>query len=88
MVEITAIHMVGSGGHDRISELKWRNPGTGQTGATSRAGMVAFVRENPSGAYVEGPQRAYLRVREASPPFVQTYADNTWTNNLLSLSRY
>lgn len=89
MVEIIAIHMVGSGHHSHISELKWRNPQTKATGTSTRAGMVEFVRANPDTAYVQGPTRqAFLKVVEANPPYVQTYADNTWTDNLLSLTRY
>lgn len=89
MIEITAIHMVGTEHYEHIGELQWVNPGTGATGASSRAAMVQFVRDNPNQAYVEGPtKRAYLRVREATPPYVQTYADNTWTDNLLALPRY
>ncbi len=89
MVQITSIHMVGGQHHQHIAEMKWVNPGTSATGASSREAMVTFVRGNSDQAYVQGPTaRAYLRVREANPPYVQTYADNTWTDNLLSLPRY
>lgn len=89
MVQITAIHMVGEDHHEHIANLKWVNPANGKTGESTRAEMVSFVRSNPNQAYVEAaPHRAYLRVREANPPYVQTYADNAWTNNLLALPRY
>lgn len=89
MIRITAIHLVGSVHHQHITELKWVNPDTKETGASSREAMVQFVRRSPNQAYVDGPtQRAYLRVRDANPPYVQTVADNTWTDNLLSLPRY
>ncbi len=89
MVRITAIHMVGTEHHQHIEEMKWVNPSTKETGASTREAMVRFVRDNPNQAYVDGPtQRAYLRVREANPPYVQTYADGTWTDNLLALPRY
>lgn len=89
MVQITAIHMVGSEHHQHIAEMKWVDPSDNGIGASSREAMVKFVREHPNAAYVDGPtQRAYLRVREADPPYVQTYADNTWTDNLLALPRY
>lgn len=89
MVQITSIHLVGTQHHQHISEMKWVNPGTGATGASSREAMVTFVRTNPNQAYVQGPtEKAFLRVRGTTPPYVQTYADNTWTDNLLSLPRY
>jgi hypothetical protein len=89
MVKITAIHMVGSEHHQHIAEMQWINPETGATGTSSREAMVEFVRNNPGQAYVQGPtERAFLRVREATPPYVQTVADNTWTDNLLALPRY
>jgi hypothetical protein len=90
MVQITAIRMVGTEHHQHISDLRWVNPDTQATGETSREGMVDFVRKNPNGAYVQngGANRAYLKVVETTPPYVQTYADNTWTNNLLALPRF
>lgn len=89
MVRITAIHMVGAEHHQHIAEMKWANPTDGSTGASSREAMVKFIRDDSGEAYVDGPtKRAYLRVREATPPYVQTYADGTWTDNLLALPRY
>ena len=89
MVQITAIHMVGTEHHKHIAEMKWVNSGTGATGASTREAMVTFVRSNPNQAYVQGStMRAFLGVREATPPYVQTYADSTWTDNLLSLPKY
>lgn len=89
MVRITAIRMVGSEHHQHISDLRWINPATQATGESTRAAMVEFVRKNPNQAYVESAtSRAYLKVVEATPPYVQTYADNTLTDNLLSLPRF
>lgn len=89
MIRITSIHMVGHNHHQHIQELKWQNVKSGATGHSTRAAMVDFVRKHPNQAYVAGPtESAYLRVREANPPYVQTYADSTWTDNLLALPRY
>lgn len=89
MVEVIAIHIVGPEHHSHIGEMKWNNPVTKTHGATSRAAMVDFVRANPNTAYVQGPTRqAFLKVVDTTPPYVQTYADGTWTDNLLNLPRY
>lgn len=90
MVQITAIRMDGTEHHQHISDLRWVNPDTQSTGETTRQGMVEFVRKNPKGAYVQNDSanRAYLKVVEVTPPYVQTYADDTWTNNLLALPRF
>jgi hypothetical protein len=81
--------MVGTEHHQHISELRWLNPDTKATGVSTRAAMVDYVRKNPNSAYVQsGTSRAYLKVVDATPPYVQTYADNTLTDNLLSLPRF
>lgn len=89
MVEITAVHMVGGEGHEHIGEVKWRNPDSGATGATSRAGMVKFIRDDNGRAYVtDGQNTVWVGVVNATPPYIRTYADKVWTDNLLALPRY
>lgn len=89
MIQITAVHMEGNDWHEHIGEMRWLDTATGGGGTSTREEMVKFVRQFPNVAFVQGPtQIAYLRVHETHPPYVQTYADNTWTDNLLSLPRY
>jgi hypothetical protein len=89
MIQITAVYMVGSEHHQHIAQLRWRDTSDNSTGAKSREDMVTFVRQNPVVAGVNDAQGwVPLRVVEANSPYVQTYADGRWTDNLLALPRY
>ena len=91
-VRITCINK--SGGyhqdpHHAISNLGWTNEGTGKTGKNTRLEMYNWLKNDKGVAYVQDWQgnKAYVYPRENShgTQFVQTYADNVWTDNLLSL---
>lgn len=89
MIQILAIHMEGGNYHEHIASLRWRNDATGNTGTSTRHEMVVFLRSNPGQAYTnDGRERAWLGVVEAQPPYVRTYADRIWNDNLLALPRY
>ena len=89
MIYITAIHMVGGSGHEHIAEVRWIDPATNQTKQTSRASMVDFIRKNPGITKVtDGRNTVDVGVWDANPPYLRTYADKNWTDNLLSLPRY
>ncbi len=58
----------------------------------SRAGMVTRIKKGEERYYAVDPRNgksAWLRVVEPSdgPPYVQTYADGDWGDNLLALPR-
>jgi hypothetical protein len=83
--------MVGGAQHEHIAELRWRDTDTGETGAASRAEMVRWVTANPGRAIVHhGGRTSYIGVVHPNygPPFVRTYADSYWNDNLLALPRY
>jgi Protein of unknown function (DUF3892) len=89
MVEITAVHMIGGERHEHIAEVRWRDPGDGQTGASSRAQMVSYLRDDNGRAYVgSGSNQVWVGDVDGTPPYIRTYADGVWTNNLLALPRY
>lgn len=75
--------------HHAIEYLGWVEDGTGRTGKSSRLEVYNFLKNNNGSAYVlDGyVNKAYLFPREnfAGTKFVQTQADNVWTNNLLAL---
>jgi len=90
-VRITCINKAG-GYHDdphvAIEKLGWTNEATGETGKSTRLavydwlvkGGVAYVKDRAG-------NKAYLvaKVSRNGNPFVQTVADNTPTDNLLTL---
>src|SRR5207244_13263872 len=90
MVEITAIHQVGGIEHPHIASVRWRNPQGGGTGQNSREEMVAWLRASRQNqAYVSnGATPVYVGVRDATPPYIQTYADGIWLNIYMALPLY
>lgn len=74
-----------SNDHAHITEVKWLQGA--EAGSTTRQGMVDFINQG-NAVYVQGNPDARVGVVNASPPYLRTYADDQWTNNLLSLPRF
>lgn len=90
MIRFTGRHMSGGNGNEHVAALKWVNPATGETGGNDvRPTLIDWVRANPNQAFVEDSSgRAYVGVVDARPPYLRTFADGRWTDNLLSLPTY
>lgn len=90
MVYITEVHMSpGGSGHQHIAAVRWRNPGSGETGENTRAQMVTWINEGGDARVRDGRGNdVQVHVVNASPPYIQTYADGIPTDNLLALPRY
>jgi hypothetical protein len=92
-VRITCINKAGGQHYDphaAISDLGWINDSTGKTGKSTRVQVYDWLKQDSTNqAYVldRFGNRAYLYPRENSngTKFVQTFADQTWTDNLLAL---
>jgi len=73
--------------HEGITDYGWVNS-SGKTGTSTRTAMVKWV-ESGNKAYVQDSQgnKAYCGVRTSSAgnKFLQTYSDDSYNNNLLSL---
>lgn len=50
--------------------------------------MVTWINNGGNAYVVVGNLRVEVRVVNANPPYVQTYADGIWRDNLLALPRY
>lgn len=51
--------------------------------------MVEFIKNKNGIVKVkDGSSDVDVGVVEASPPYIRTYADGKWTNNLLALPRF
>jgi hypothetical protein len=88
-IQITARHMVGGERHEHIESLQWRNMETQATGDSLRQQIVDWLLARGNDAWVtDGRNWIEVRVVNADPPYVQTYADGIWTDNLLALPRY
>lgn len=75
--------------HSAISHLGWIEDGTGSTDKSTRLQVYEWLKNQNGVAYVldRFGNKAFLYPTEnaAGTKFVQTYADRTWTDNLLSL---
>ena len=87
-IYVTARHMVGGTKHEHISEVKWENGTTKETGKSSRAEMVDWIKKGGEARVAKGQSYIAIKVVEASPPYIRTFADNLWTDNLLALPVY
>ncbi len=75
--------------HEAITALGWVNEQTGQTGISPRLEMYDWIKNKGGEAYVHdrygNTVRVYAAENQFGTKYVQTYADRTWTDNLLSL---
>jgi hypothetical protein len=91
MVYIFAVHMGPNGSsHEHIASVKWKNPDNGKTGESTREVMVDWIANKGGAAYVCGGNchMARVGVVQGNPPYVRTYADGDWSDNLLALPNY
>jgi hypothetical protein len=89
MIKITARHMVGGLRHEHIAEVAWVNTQSAQTGRSSREAMVNWLSTPGNRAIVQTHALTIdVHVVNANPPYIQTYADGTRTDNLLALPQY
>lgn len=91
-IRITCINK--SGGyhtdpHHAISNLGWVNEDTGKTGKNTRLEIYNWIKDEKGVAYVRDARgnKAFVATRENSygTKYLQTYADQVWTDNLLAL---
>jgi ribosomal protein S8E len=91
-IRITHIHLVGGTAHQHINNLKWVNVTTAKTGESTRAAIVDWLEKDTNNRAQVGTGTDAVRVHVVRPssgvPYLQTYADGKWTNNLLALPRY
>lgn len=88
MVYITEVHMVDGEQHEHIESVKWRNPDTDETNQSTREKMVEWINGGGKAYVTDGDQTVAVGVVDANPPYIRTYADEVWTDNLLALPRY
>jgi len=91
-IRITCINK--SGGyhadpHHAISHLGWTEDGSGKTGKNTRLEIYNWIKDQNGTAYVLDSRgnRAFIGTRENAygTKYLQTYADQVWTDNLLAL---
>jgi len=91
MIYLYEVHMTAGGTkHEHIAAVKWKNPDNGKTGQATRTTMVDWISNQNGAAYVCGGNAhiAKVGVVKGNPPYIRTYADGVWTDNLLALPKY
>ncbi|MFD6141291.1 DUF3892 domain-containing protein [Promicromonospora sp. NPDC060271] len=91
-IEITHIRLSGSiRQHEYITHLRWKNENDGSTGDSTKATLVDWI-DNKKGVAHVGSGSVQVNVGTVHPdggtPYLRTYADGKWTNNLLSLPEF
>ena len=88
-LQITHVRFSGiSKTHQSIVRYKWRNEQTGAVGDNDKPSMVKWVNEGGQAFVVAGTNRVKVVVVNDNPPYLRTKADNTLTDNLLSLPTF
>lgn len=91
-IEITHVRYSGAQKtHESINNYKWRGRETGEVGSSDKQTLVAWVDDN--GIAYAGSGAQQVRVGAVHPtsgasPYLRTYADETWSNNLLALPTF
>ena len=88
MVYITEVHLEGGERHEHIASVKWRNPADGASDQSTREQMVEWLRGGGDARVTDGLREVSVGVVEANPPYIRTFADGVFTDNLLALPRY
>jgi len=91
VIWITAIQFDGSGhNHEDIRAVRWRDAESEQQGQHTIAEMVDMIRAETL-VYVSDDafeRTALVRVVDAKPPYVRSWAHGQWGNDLLALPRF
>lgn len=90
-VRITAIHLSQGGyAHEHITDVKWTSYEDDSSGQSTKAATIDWIDKGGK-AYVASATTKVpvLVIRpQGGTPYLRTYANGTWTDNLLSLPRF
>jgi hypothetical protein len=92
VIWLTAVQFGSSGreSHQSIRAVRWRDAESLQQGQHTVAELVDLIRAHTL-AYVSDDafeRTALVRVVDANPPYVRSWAHGHWGNDLLALPRF
>jgi hypothetical protein len=90
-VRITRRGMAGGSGHEHIVEVEWINEATGKVEVSDvNPTMVDFIDKHGKAFVWDGRYRIDVgTVRpQGGRPYIRTYKDGIWTDNLLALPTF
>ena len=92
VIWITAVQFDNSGHvrHEHIRAVRWRDADSQRRGRYTVAELVELIRAHTL-VYVSDDafeRTALVRVVDADPPYVRSWAQGKWGNDLLALPRF
>lgn len=91
-VRITHVHIEGfPEDHQHITSYRWIDEADNGTGTSSKPTLVEWIDGKKGRAYVgTGSSRVEVGVvrPQYGDPYLRTYADQRWNNNLLALPKF
>ncbi|OAZ41479.1 hypothetical protein A9Z40_01935 [Microbacterium arborescens] len=75
---------------DEIVSYKWKSEQTGEVKQSDKSTLVAWIDDGGKAYVGVGSSRVSVGVvrPQSGQPFLRTYADGKWTNNLVSLPTF
>jgi hypothetical protein len=92
VIWITAVQFDGSGNHNHesIRAVRWRDSDSERQGRYTVAEVVDLIRAHTL-VYVSDDafeRTALVRVVDANPPYIRSWAQDKWGNDLLALPHF
>jgi hypothetical protein len=88
VVYVTAIHLEGDERHEHIASVRWHNPADGASDQSTREQMIDWINSGGDARVTDGIREVSVRVVNGDRPYLRTWADDVFTDNLLALPRY
>lgn len=90
-IEITHVRFGSTRTEAQIVRYKWKSFSNGEIGDSDKPTLVDWINNKNGAAYVgSGSSRVNVAVvrPQTGQPYLRTYADSKWTNNLLTLPTF
>ena len=87
-VYVTAINPASASQHQHIGGVRWLDSGNSTSKTMTTAQAVDWIRTGNKLVVAGDTGAVEVQVVEATPPYLRTVANATYTDNLLALPRY
>jgi hypothetical protein len=91
MIEITAIRLGEGRAHEHITDVRWRSAST-SAGQSTREAIVSWLSVSATNQAIVADGSGSVEVLvvrpPGQPPYIRTWADGHWTDNLLALPTF
>lgn len=74
--------------HESITAYAYKQDATGAVESKWKADMVKYLEAGTTAHVDSGASAVAVAVVNANPKYLRTHANNTWTDNLLSLPTF